>query len=51
MTFKVGDKVRFTKTNPNGGKYYGKEGDVATILVPDTGYNSYYESNQARVDP
>lgn len=50
MTFKVGDKVRFTKTNPNGGEKYGKEGDTATILVPDTGYSHEYHSNQAEVN-
>jgi hypothetical protein len=48
--FKKGDKVRFTRVNPNGGEKYGKEGDVATVLVPVTGYSHEYTSNQAEVD-
>jgi hypothetical protein len=47
--FKKGDKVRFTRVNPNGGEKYGKEGDVATVLVPDTGYSHDYKSNQVEV--
>lgn len=43
--FAIGDKVRFTMDNPNGGASYGKKGDVITVAseVSGGGYGAYGE--------